>query len=146
MILKPEDFENYNELIFCSNYIKNYKKIITIKEYNYEPLIIKKGEDGSPLVFIKGYIPEEDRYIPIISGNKVEDDRLKFFSSPTGCILNYITTILEVVKNERDIMEVTRLDLRPLGFNIYGDTKSLNLGGNALNRGSITDTETFISV
>jgi hypothetical protein len=140
MRLKAEDYENFNEIIFCSNYLKKYGSIIKQNDNGFEPLIIKKGEDENILVFLQGYDSSKLEPIDIVNGNKSIIDSVIFESSKTGCFVSHNgIIILEIVQNEDDIMEVINLDLRPVGFNIFGDSTALNMGGNTMSRSSMSN-------
>ncbi|MDN2483769.1 hypothetical protein [Vibrio agarivorans] len=146
-MLNANDFENYNELIFCSNYLRNYKSIIKQASNDFEPLIIKKGDDEKPLVFLRSYDNKKSESIDIINGSISVVESVKFFRSITGCFVGYNDiTILEIVKNEDNIMEVISLDLRPIGLNIFGDSTSLNMGGNTMSRSSMSNVGSFIGI
>lgn len=146
-MLNANDFENYNELIFCSNYLRNYKSIIKQASNDFEPLIIKKGDDEKPLVFLRSYDNKKSESIDIINGSKSVVESVKFFQSLTGCFVGYNDiTILEIVQNEDNIMEVISLDLRPIGLNIFGDSTALNMGGNTMSRSSMSNVGSFIGI
>lgn len=146
-MLNADDFENYNELIFCSNYLRNYKSIIKQSSNGFEPLIIKQGDDGKPLVFLQSYDNKKSEPIDIINGNKSIIDSVIFNRSLTGCFVGYNDiTILEIVQNENNIMEVITLDLRPVGLNIFGSSTALNMGGNTMSRSSMSNVGAFIGI
>lgn len=147
MRLEAEDFENYNEIIICSNYLKNCKSIIKQDSNGFEPLMIKKGKDGKPLIFLQSYDNKKSETIDIINGNRSLVTSVIFEHSRTGCFVGYSDIIiLEVVQNEKKIMEVIALDLRPIGFNIFGDSTALNMGGNTISRSSTSNSGSFIGI
>ncbi|ARR44029.1 TPA: hypothetical protein I7241_17100 [Vibrio vulnificus] len=147
MRLKADDFENYNEIIICSNYIKNYESIIKQSNNGFEPLMIKKDNDGKPLIFLQSYDNKKSEPIDIINGNRSLVGSVIFEHSRTGCFVGYNDiTILEVVQNEKNIMEVITLDLRPLGLNLFGDSTALNMGGNTISRSSMSNIGSFIGI
>lgn len=147
MRLKAEDFENFNEIIICSNYLKKYGSIIKQSDNGFEPLIIKKGEGDKVFVFLQGYDRISSQPIVIVNGNKSIINSVIFDSSKTGCIvIHNEIKILEVVQNEDGIMEVINLDLRPVGFNVFGDSTALNMGGNTMSRGSFIGAGSLIGI
>lgn len=146
-MLKSDDFENYDQIIFCSNYIKNYVSIIKQSINDFEPLMIKKDKDGKPLVFLYYYDNNKKEKIEIINGDRSLIHSVIFDRSETGCFISYNNiTILEAVKNEQSIIEVITLDLRPIGLNIFGDSTTLNMGGNSISRSSMSNIGTVIGI
>lgn len=147
MKINADDFENYDEIIICSNYIKDYKSIIKQNDNGFEPLIIKKDSERRPLIFLKSYIDNKSETIDIINGEKSLINSFTFESSTTGCIITHKNVaILEAVLNEKGIMEVITLDLRPIGLNIFGDSTALNIGGNRISRSSMSGVGTLIGI
>jgi len=147
MKINADDFENYDEIIICSNYIKDYKSIIKQNDNGFEPLIIKKDSERRPLIFLKSYIDDKSETIEIINGEKSLINSFTFESSTTGCIIIHKNVvILEAVLNEKGVMEVITLDLRPIGLNIFGDSTALNIGGNRISRSSMSGVGTLIGI
>ena len=147
MDLTAENFENYQELIVCSNYLKNFTSIIRHSDSGFEPLAIKESSCGKPLVFLKGFDRNSSTSIEVVNGDKSVISGVAFEHSKTGCLVTFNeTVILELVLNENNIMEVINLDMRPLGYNIFGNTASLNMGGNAISRSSAINSDSFLGI
>lgn len=126
----PEGYIPFGELIICSNHLINVKVPIEFK--NNIPLLIGKGD--VPLIWLSAPITKEgEDWREIVIKNKSMDEKITVISSEENKLItikadNY--TIIQVIKHSDEKAEVIMLDLRPLGFNIYGDANILHFGTN----------------
>ena len=140
MILPPE-YEPYPALRFCSNILRHVSAPILVGEQ--APVLVGKGR--SPRIWIS--VPRKDR--PNVWLQVVSD------SNASGAFLvehnNFATKVylgvmaLMVVEVTGSIPEVTFLDLRPLGLDIWGDRLSLHAGGAVLSENTFSNSQSMLA-
>lgn len=124
------DNKYFKVLKICSNTLNNCNKIFVLKN-GEEPLIIKNGDQ--PLITLKNFTNKSNKFNNIVENSISKntniiitqiDNYIKIYIKQTNII------IIKIKKNDKDMATIDELDLRPLGFNIYGDNKTLHAGGN----------------
>lgn len=140
-------FENYPLIIFCSNKLIEVSNIIDDK--GTFPIEIKKDHNNKPIISITANNNGEP--IKVIENNKILFSAIKvnkyLNDSKIEVVLNssqgkYI--IMEFIM-ENNSPNVNKFDLKPFGYNIYGDEKGLIVGGTTLQNNTFK-TNTFISI
>jgi hypothetical protein len=150
------DYENedlYQELIVCSNILINTKHIMATNE-GWHPLVVRKGE--SPMVWLsyRELVPSEDNtqspiysYIQLINNSNPLHPQVSIESTTDGFQIKVGDTILAEAGNHRDgELEIYALDMRPLGLNIYGDHRSINIGSNSISRSTSSNSGTMFGI
>lgn len=119
----PKGFEPFEQLDVCSNVIVGGGSIIGIKDF--APIRIGKGKEY-PLVWLYVYMRGE--WIPVLKANKSRSPELLV---TTNSALHQVvvksakTIIVECRMNNEESCSVNRLDLRPLGIDLWGVDDSL---------------------
>ena len=144
----PKEFIAFDELEFCSNILQNCNIPIAIK--NEPVILIGKGE--RPQIWLWGLLDRKSSLlVPLVYCNsimmitapiKVESEK------------NYTrvklkdTIIIEALKHlhSEEKAMVDQLDMRPLGFNIYGNSSTLHVGTSVMVRNRITGGNVFIAL
>lgn len=143
----PEEYQPYDSIVLCGNTLVKVQKIIDDK--GFIPLLIGKGKDGTPLVWLKaktkdGFIDLVDKnigLINIVSVNIYENEnQLDIIINNQG--KKYIVLQIEDLNSEP---KITKLDLRTIGYNILGDQNELKIG-NTIMTGSQFQAQTLIEV
>lgn len=120
----PSNYVPYQKLNFCSNVLEGGGHIIEVSKSI--PILVGKGTP--PLVWLSAKQDKENVLI-------VEASKAKFSSVTSSNIFGGTVVMSKgvVVLSARQISdeeaEVTEVDLRPLGLNIYGDKNGLHVGG-----------------
>jgi hypothetical protein len=88
------------------------------------------------------------RWTPLVADNKSRVADVAVRKTPQGAleVLAAETRVLEVRELGPDTAVVTWLDLRPLGFNIHGDSTVLWIGTNQFSGNRIQDCRAAIGV
>lgn len=128
----------YKELVVCSNTLVNTTHILST-DSGWHPLVIRKGIE--PRVWLSIKVQEssdtskDSRYLELISNSEVKHSSAELTSTKYGfqIVING-QVIVEAGNHTDESLEVVKLDLRPLGLNIYGDHTSLNVGNNSMSR------------
>lgn len=135
----PAGYKPYEEIILCGNRLINVNKIFD--DNGFIPILI--GEDKAkkrPLIWLNAktkdgvinLIDKSRSLINIIYINDYKND------NQIDVILNDQGEkhIIVQIENLDSIPSITKLDLRTMGYNIYGNENTLNVGGSTLNIGA----------
>ncbi len=142
----PKEFIPFEELNFCSNIIRNCNIAIMMDQ---TPIVLV-GKGNQPQIWLWGLVnPKAKLLAPMVYSNSV-----RIFTAPikvesknnyTRVKLNDII-IIEAVKDSETKARVDQLDLRPLGFNISGNSTTLNVGTNVMSGNQISGGRAFIAI
>lgn len=130
----PKEYEPYEELEFLSNRAKNYR--LLIKAGGFSPILIGKGEH--PLVWIAQRDQKDpEKWVYVIYANKsfhpeinVKVKKKKVEIELKLKLEQTIMVSLEEVSSKK--AKLLKLDLRPIGLNIYGDESKMMIGTHTL--------------
>lgn len=137
----PKGYKQYNSLTICSNVIKGGGHFLSVN--NALPLIIGKGT--KPQIWIQAMSSSNaGGFISIVENSVAKNSAVKIFE--LDGVMNISVDnkrILSVKSNaDSDSAQVDFLDMRPIGLNIYGDSKLLTVGtstfvGNSMSGGGV---------
>ena len=142
----PKEYFPFEELEICSNQFINGKVLIEV--HNNAVLLIGKGPQ--PVVWLSGLISKEGKQFQEIvnrnlSLNKSVDIVISEKNNSTIIKVGDLT-ILEAAKASESKAIVPKMDLRPIGLNIFGDTKELHVGTNRLINSTFMNTHTMVGI
>lgn len=143
----PEDFKNYEELVLSGNILVDVKTIVDDK--GFIPLLIRKGENNQPLIWLKA--KSKDGEIDLVEKNRslinVIEVNLYKNKKSMDVVLNHNGDkyLLLEIDYKENIPSITNIDLRQLGYDIYGDDDSLTIGSSKMENNTF-HTETMIGV
>ncbi len=122
-------YKPYETIVFCNNTFNNITYLID--DNGVFPLLIGKGEfpriwlytrnNNNPIALVRDNISISAQ----VKVNIYQEERrmtIELFDMKDKYL-----NILEIVLKE-GIPNLKRLDMRPIGYNIYGDSESLNIG------------------
>ena len=143
----PENYIPYENLIICSN-----KLIGGGFAFSYGeglPLII--GQGTFPTVWLQGAVlPGSKELITLIENNVSLVESLVVSANLENrsieVMFNKNIKIIEVKLINEKSAEITYLDLKPLGFNISGNSVELHIGSSNFSRNTIRGTNVFIGL
>ena len=144
-------FDIYKELFFCSNRLINTMHILRSPE-GWTPLVVRKSLDGKPIVWLSVAIVDDNKrigYLEIIKENKVvyNPRNFKFKVTEFGFMISIDSTMVcEAGDVQKNSIEIFKLDLRPLGLNVYGDHNILNIGNNKMSRNTSINSEAMFGI
>lgn len=127
----PSNYKPYHQLIICSNKLVDCNYFI---DHNgFYPILI--GQELIPLIWINNRIEKNN---PIVEQSISKDTRIKIDINVlekklTVRLLGYNGVKNDIILNmtyDNNNAIVDILDMRPLGYNIYGDSKGITAGGN----------------
>lgn len=146
------DFDIYGELFVCSNRLLKTSHIFKTTD-GWSPLVVRKASDGSqlPAVWLSVKIDRKDEcgYIELVSGNtqKFFDNQFEFDVTKDGFYIAINSVVIcEAGDVQEDSLEIFKLDLRPLGLNIYGEHNKLLIGSNEMSRNTSNNAECMFGI
>lgn len=123
----PANYVPLEILDICSNKIMGGGHLLGIN--NYPPLLI--GSGPTPIIWLNARTPKGD-WVPLIVENLSYHKLIIVETNLKGkkTIIKVNDTILLSSKmSYEDECIVDKLDFRPIGFNLFGNTEKLNIGG-----------------
>jgi hypothetical protein len=142
----PEGYIPFEELTICSNQLINGKVPFQFKDNI--PFLVGKGL--LPQVWLFAPVtPDGKTWKEIVDSNKSMSDKIAIvLSAETNSVTITVAsqTLIHVTKQSEQKAEITSLDLRPLGLNIYGDTNGLHIGTNLLSHNIFNNVHTMVAV
>jgi hypothetical protein len=130
----PNDAAPYERLIVCSNTLYDGTSIVSINDEL--PLTICKGK--IPRVWIKGLGKSKGALISLVEDSISKHPAIQVYANDGSINIKIANSNILIANNiSNESAEVTFLDLRPIGLNIYGDKNSLNAAGNSLSNNSM---------
>ncbi|HII4337086.1 hypothetical protein HJ171_08115 [Vibrio parahaemolyticus] len=135
-ILYPSQYKPLKKQTICSNVIHGGGQLITLKD-DFPVLV---GSGPVPKIWLKGYTDSEHKTLSyVVEENKSNHSAVKVKTGNNSVsVLVGSTVILSAKATSPDVVIVDKVDLRPLGLNIYGDKSALNAGGASFSNNSMT--------
>jgi hypothetical protein len=143
----PMDFVSIGSLEVCSNNLIEFKYILD--DNGFIPILIGKGE--IPRIWI--YAKSKDKSISIIRDNisNLSNVKINIYSKEKRICVEHMTNSKDnavlinlVFKNELAV--ITDLDLRPLGYNIYGSENALFFGDSSMRGNTFQGSNSLIKI
>lgn len=120
----PSTYVPYQKLNFCSNVLEGGGNLIEVS--GTIPILVGKG--NPPLVWLSA--KQEKEIIVVVEASKPKYSSVTATNVFGGIVvMSKGVVLLSARQITEDEAEVTEIDLRPLGLNIYGDKNGLHVGG-----------------
>ncbi|MEL0616610.1 hypothetical protein V6243_07165 [Cobetia marina] len=124
----PKSYLPYEELVICSNVLLGGGHVVSIGDVL--PVIIGSGE--KPQVWLQVVLNNKKNEFVSIVENSVSKhpdiEVLEMNGVMTVSIKGKSIISVRAVSESKAIVD--SMDLRPIGLNMYGDSSSMNVGGN----------------
>ena len=143
--LLPKDYQPFPKMVMCGNTLIDVRVPFEID--GKVPLLI--GNNGKPRIWLNA--PPSGpglNWQPVVRANR----SLHRAAVVTGAGTDMVSVtvkgldVLSLMKGSDDIPEVIKLDLRPLGLNIYGDAKKLTVGMNQLIQNTFRNVRVMVGI
>jgi hypothetical protein len=140
----PKEYLPFAVLEICSNQFVN--GMVPIEVHKNAILLIGRGQE--PLIWLCGPVSKEGKqFQEIVEKNKSLNRSVDVIVSEMKTVVKSgEITILEVTKESEEKAIISKLDLRPVGLSIYGDTSGLTIGTNNFVGNSFQGTRTMIGI
>ncbi|PKH86991.1 hypothetical protein [Colwellia sp. Bg11-28] len=144
MVDVPTEYKPFKKLIICSNTLENVKIPVSV---------------SGDIPFLVGYGKTARVWVNMLSQKEsgitkaLVRDNLTLHNQIQVKAKNNVTTVtvnkevlLEVIKRSEDEAEITKLNLRMIGIDIYGDQNSFNVGTQVMSGNSFSNVDCMIGV
>lgn len=124
----PSGYQPFEELMLCSNLFRGVMIPIAVGDY---PLLLV-GKGTVPLIWLVARSgPNSSLWMYVVDASKVANPavRVEFGDSITVTI--GLTQLITVIQETPNRVNVTQLDLRPLGVNVTGNAAGLQIGSDS---------------
>ncbi|WP_270794025.1 hypothetical protein [Aeromonas sp. QDB11] len=124
----PKTYKPYQKLTVCSNILLGGGHLVVIGEVL--PLLVGSSNEG-PKVWLQAPTDKSGKqYIPLVTASVASNSAVGIVSNKDGLSISIGGVHVVNIKQVNDSTAVIdQLDLRPIGFNIYGKKSSLTAGG-----------------
>lgn len=138
----PVEYKEYKEVNLCSNELQNVKYFFGIG--NVPPIIVGKGDDG-PICWL--YIQNNGVWKEAVTANRSNFLPLQVFAHGNKLLIQLTNEIiLDSFEDKNSKLIIEKINLKPMGFNIEGDSKGLNVGGNVISTNKIIGGRFFVGL
>jgi hypothetical protein len=138
----PLTYKPYQKLTLCSNRLIGGGHII--QAGNSLPLLIGRGP--TPQVWLQAPTDSSGKAFALLVSASVATHPAVSVTMEGGALAVFAggQLILRVRQISDQEAEVDELDLRPIGFTIFGDKRSLNAGGMHMSGNTVAGGSTFL--
>ena len=140
----PKEYEPYKELEFLSNKAINFR--LLIKAGGFSPILIGRGDN--PLIWLAQRHPDDpEKWGYLVYANKSFHPKInvKVVGKKVEITVEK-TTLVSLEEISPTKAKLSRLDLRPIGLNIYGDESKMLIGTNTLTGGIFENVTNVIGI
>ena len=141
----PQQFKPFQELIVCSN--KFIDGTVIIEAHKTPALLVGQGK--YPSVWLLALMTDERKgWAYIVKDNDASLDSVIVAHPDDATTVIFVNkSMVLVARKESDQKaEITQVDLRPIGLNIYGNREGLNVGTNLLRSNTFAGVYAMIGV
>lgn len=124
----PKSYIPYQHLTICSNQLIGGGNLIAIGEIL--PLLVGRGEENPKVWLQTPNQPNGKSYIPLVTASVATHPNINIVTNDQSLTISIFgTIIIHISQINSESAIIDHLDLRQVGFNIYGDSNSLVAGG-----------------
>lgn len=138
----PKNYIPFSELSVCSNTISGGGNLVAVGDVL--PLLIGKGD--KPKIWLQALADtKNNKFVIIVEESISKHPAVKVYEE-SGSLNIMISEelILSVKMLDEESVVVEKLDFRPIGLNMYGDSSSLTVGGGMFSGNSMSGGGTLI--
>jgi hypothetical protein len=140
----PKVYKPYQNLTVCSNLLIGGGYLIAIGKVL--PLLVGSGE--APMVWLEAPTDETgNNYVPLVAASVALHPIVRVSRNKDGLTISVGgTPVVHVTQKNTKTALIDLLDLRPIGFNIYGTSTSLIAGGATMSQNTFSGGGTFLAL
>jgi hypothetical protein len=140
----PRSYKPFDVLTLCSNKIIGGSNIVSMGEVI--PIILGQGD--KPMVWLQAVAdPEGKIFTTVVEASISKHPAIRVLQEEDALEVSIDNTIvLKIKANEGGSALVEKLDLRPLGINMFGDNTKLQVGGMTLTGNTFQGVGTVIAL
>jgi hypothetical protein len=140
----PKNYNPFNKLTICSNTLNGGGNLVAVGDVL--PILIGKGE--KPKIWLQAISdPKKNQFVTIVDDSISKHPAVKVYEA-SGSLNVMISeeVILSVKIIDQDSAVVEKLDFRPIGLSMYGNSSSLTVGGGTFTGTSMSGGGTLIGL
>jgi hypothetical protein len=142
----PQEYVAFEKVWVCGNIFDQGRVILEIQG---NPVFLIGKAPNAPLVWLNVPKPIQGRrpeWQPAIVQSKPAIAGFEVYSSDYGyCILHGPSMLMEF-RVVGEVLVISTIDLRPVGLNVFGNLKQLNVSGTTLASNSFVQVSTMIGI
>ena len=140
----PKGYSPYQTLTLCSNKLIGGTKVVAVGKVL--PLLIGKG--AKPQIWIQALeFPKSKKYILLVDASISRHPLVRVEELGTQIVVKVNGgVVLRVEQTGDDQAVVAELDLRSLGFNVYGGMLELNVGNMSFSNSTFNQVGVIVSI
>ncbi len=140
----PQNYSPLNTLKICSNTLFDGSILVSLGDIL--PLLIGKGE--KPKIWLQAVVDSKNKqFVTIVDESISMHPAVKVYEE-SGSLNIMISeeVVLSVKMLNQDSAVVEKLDFRPIGINMHGNSTSLIVGGGTVSGNTMSGGGTFIGL
>ena len=140
----PKNYSPFSTLTFCSNTLYGGGNLVAVGDVL--PILIGKGE--KPKIWLQALADsKKNQFVTIVDESISKHPAVKVYEE-SGSLNVMISeeVVLSVKMIDQDSAVVEKLDFRPIGLNMYGNSSSLTVGGGTYSGNSMSGGGTLIGL
>ncbi len=139
----PIGYVPFDKMIVCGNTLINSKVPVSVD--NQPVFLIGKSEE--PLIWLQAQKKKKGSWNFLIEKNVCKDPNIRLLKK-ANMISVYLVDhlLLYAFKDPDEILIITHIDLRPIGFSIFGDMEILKVGNQNISGNTFKNVHTMINV
>lgn len=144
MILReklPNKYVPYQRVTICSNTLEGGGFLFEVD--GKLPLLIGKGTP--PLIWLSAMTPDGSKVV-VDASTPASKDIVSTNVFGGSIVMLHGNVIISARETSANAVEIDQLDMRPLGFSIYGDQKALYVGGNTFSGNHFSGVATMFGI
>lgn len=133
----PRSYRPYKSLDFCSNVIVGGGHILVVGEIL--PLLV--GEGKSPRIWLQAISrPGSKEFITVVDDSRAVHPVVSVEVKDKSIVI-YVGSriVLRVESTKEGEANVSEVDFRPLGLNVFGNSSALTIGGMSLSNNTFSN-------
>jgi hypothetical protein len=140
----PKNYSPFKTLIICSNTLYDGGNLVAVGDVL--PVLIGKGE--KPKIWLQALADsKKNQFVTIVDESISKHPTVKVYeeSGNLNVVISEVV-ILSVKMIGLDSAIVEKLDFRPIGLNMYGNSSTLTVGGGTFSGNSMSGGGTLIGL
>lgn len=137
----PHDYIPFKKLVVCGNTMIN--GFVPISVHGVPVFLVGKGKE--PIIWLNAL--SSTGWQPLVRASRCLHPEVRILSPApmTWQVSVKENIVLDVFVQGEDMAEITRLNLRPLGIEVYGDQLGLDVGTTRLSSNVFSNVHTMIA-
>lgn len=141
----PRDFTPYGELTVCGNRLSNAQMLLEVN--GHAPLLVGAGK--KPRLWLSVRTTKDGtEWAPVVRDSQTVHPKIRVTEEADGSLVVFAAgkKVVVVRASDETHAEVLELDLRPLGFDVHGDARTLWVGTSQFSSNTFSNVRAAIGI